>query len=49
MLLKMWLSTAAVSLYMVNLENPEKQNFEIAANTSEAGTLIKLLLSIFIL
>ena len=30
--------TAVVSLYMVNLENPENQNSEITANTSEAGT-----------
>ena len=30
--------TAVVSFYMVNLENPENQNSEIAANTSEAGT-----------
>ena len=30
--------TAVVSLYMVNLENPENQNSKIAANTSEAGT-----------
>ena len=30
--------TAVVSLYMVNLENPENQNSEIAANASEAGT-----------
>ena len=37
MLLKM-LVTAVISLYMVSLENPENQNSEIAANTSEAGT-----------
>ena len=37
MLLKM-LFTAVISLYMVSLENPENQNSEIAANTSEAGT-----------
>ena len=30
--------TDFVSLYMVNLENPENQNSEIAANTSKAGT-----------
>ena len=30
--------TAVFSLYMVSLENPENQNSEIAANTSEAGT-----------
>ena len=36
--------TAVVNLYMVNLENPEIQNSEIAANTSEAGTLMKLLI-----
>ena len=36
--------TAVVSLYMVNLENPEKY-----ANTSEAGTLMKLLISICVL
>ena len=33
---------------MVNLENPENQNSEIAANTSEAGTWVKLLISICI-
>ena len=27
--------TAVVSLYMVNLDNPENQNCEIAANTSK--------------
>ena len=27
-----------INLYMVRLENSENQNFEIAANTSEAGT-----------
>ena len=26
------------SLYLVSLENCEKQNFEIVVNTSEAGT-----------
>ena len=30
--------TVVISLYMVSLENPENQNSEIAANTSEAGT-----------
>ena len=30
--------TVAISLYMVSLENPENQNSEIAANTSEPGT-----------
>ena len=30
--------TAVISLHMVCLENPENQNSEIAANTSEAGT-----------
>ena len=30
--------TTLISLYMVCLENPENQNSEIAANTSEAGT-----------
>ena len=30
---------AVASLYMVNLENPENENFEIEANTGEAGTL----------
>ena len=30
--------TAVISLYMVSLENPENQNSEIAANTSESGT-----------
>ena len=29
---------------MVNLENPENHNSEIAANTSEAGTSMKLLI-----
>ena len=31
--------TTVVSLSTVNLENPENQNSEIAANTSEAGTI----------
>ena len=31
--------TTVVSLYMANLENPENQDSENAANTSEAGTL----------
>ena len=31
--------TTVVSLSMVSLENPENQNSEIAANTSEAGTI----------
>ena len=30
--------TTVIILYMVCLENPENQNSEIAANTSEAGT-----------
>ena len=30
--------TAVISLYMVCLVNPENENSEIAANTSEAGT-----------
>ena len=30
--------TAVISLCMVCLENPENQNAEVAANTSEAGT-----------
>ena len=30
--------TAVISSYMVRIENPENQNSEIAANTSEAGT-----------
>ena len=30
--------TANISLHMVCLENPENENSEIAANTSEAGT-----------
>ena len=34
---------------MVNLENPEIQNSEIFPNTSEAGTWMKLLISICIL
>ena len=29
---------------MVNLKNPEYQNSEIATNTSEAGTWMKLLI-----
>ena len=29
---------AVISLYMVNLKNPENQNSEIVTNTSEAGT-----------
>ena len=41
--------TAVISLYMVSLENPENQNSEIKANTSEAGTWIKLVISICIL
>ena len=41
--------TAFVSLYMVVLENPENQTSEIAANTREAGTWMKLLISICIL
>ena len=32
------------SLYLVSLENCEKQNFEIVVNTSEAGTWMKLLI-----
>ena len=40
---------AVISLYMVSLENPENQNFEIATNTSKAGTWMKLLISICIL
>ena len=31
-------SSASYHLYMVSLENPENQNSEIAANTSETGT-----------
>ena len=42
-------TVSIVSLYIVNLENPENQNYEIAANTSKAGTRIKLLISICIL
>ena len=30
-------SRASYHLYMVSLENPENQNSEIAANTSETG------------
>ena len=41
--------TAAFSLYMVCLESPENQNSEIAPNTSEAGTRMKLLIWICIL
>ena len=40
---------AVISLYMVSLENPENQNFEIATNASKAGTWMKLLISICIL
>ena len=40
--------TAVVSLFMVNLENPENQNSEIAANASVTGTWMKLLISICI-
>ena len=36
MLLKCF--AAVISLYMVWIENPENQNSEISANTSEAGT-----------
>ena len=31
--------TTVVSLSTVSLENPQNQNSEIAANTSEAGTI----------
>ena len=31
-------SRASYHLYMVSVENPENQNSEIAANTSETGT-----------
>ena len=41
--------TAVISLCIVCLENPENQNSEIAANTSEAGTWLKLLIWICIL
>ena len=41
--------TAVISLYTVRLENPENQNSEIAANKSEAGTWMKLLILICIL
>ena len=41
--------TAVISLYMLGLENPENQNSEITANTSKAGTWMKLLISICIL
>ena len=41
--------TVVISLYMVSLENPENQNSEIAANTSESGTWMKLLISICVL
>ena len=41
--------TVVISLYMVSLENPENQNSEIAANTSEACTWMKLLISICVL
>ena len=37
------------SLCMVSLENPENQNSEVAANSSETGTWMKLLISIWIL
>ena len=32
------LLTVVISLYIMSLENPEDQNSEIAANTSEACT-----------
>ena len=41
--------TAVISLCMVCLENPENQDPEIAANTSKAGTWMKLLIWIWIL
>ena len=41
--------TAIISLYVVCLENLENQNSEIAANTCEAGTWMKLLIWICIL
>ena len=41
--------TVAISLYMASQENPENQNSEIAANTSEADTWMKLLISICVL
>ena len=34
-------TTVVISLYMMSLENPENQNSEIAANSSEAGTWMK--------
>ena len=37
------------SLCMVSLENPENQNSEVAANSSETSTWMKLLISIWIL
>ena len=38
--------TDVVSFYTVHLENSENPNFETVKNTSEAGTLMKLLISI---
>ena len=48
-LIKNAIKNVAISLYMVSLENPKNQNSEIVANTSEAGTWMKLLISICIL
>ena len=39
---------AVISLYVVCLENLENQNSEIAANTCEAGTWMKLFIWICI-
>ena len=39
---------AVISLYVVYLENLENQNSEIAANTCEAGTWMKLFIWICI-
>ena len=36
--MKSAIKNVVISLYMVSLENPENQNSEIVANTSEAGT-----------
>ena len=37
-----------ISLYMISLKIPENQNSEATANTSEAGTWMKLLISVCI-
>ena len=48
-LIKNAIKNVVIGLYTVSLENPENQNSEIAANTSEACTWMKLLISICVL